>query len=150
MDEKLKLWEKISKGEVIFPEDVLMCIGYKKFLDDFKDGDLRAFVLSSDAGLECRMNHLVEQVKKLSKDYVPFFFYACFFFPTHSPLLISELVDFCDCLQSLNSEYKDSQGMWDTVSLPIHALHAVVLISRRDAMHCVPSKTNIEKSLGKV
>lgn len=52
--------------------------------------------------------------------------------------------------ESLNSDYKDSQGMWDTVSLPIHALHAVVLISRRDAMRCVPTKTNIEKSLGKV
>ena len=141
MEEKLKLWEKISKGEVIFPEDVLMCIDEKKkFLDDFKDGELRTFVLSIDAGLECRMNHLVEQVKKLSKDCVPFHFYACFFFPTHSPLLISELVDFCDCLQSLNSEYKDSQGMWDTVSLPIHALHMVVLISRSDAMHCVTTK----------
>lgn len=94
MEEKLKLWEKISKGEVIFPEDVLMCIDEKKFLDDFKDGELRTFVLSIDAGLKCRMNHLVEQVKKLSKDCVPFHFYACFFFPTHSPLLISELVDF--------------------------------------------------------
>ena len=30
MEEKLKLWEKISKGEVIFPEDVLMCIDEKK------------------------------------------------------------------------------------------------------------------------
>ena len=33
MEEKLKLWEKISKGEVIFPEDVLMCIDDKKFLE---------------------------------------------------------------------------------------------------------------------
>ena len=122
----MSLWRKISEGNTLLAEDVLMCINDEEVKDMFKDyGGLHAFVLSTDTDKECRMNRLVEQMNEHSKERNLGHAYVCFFVPETAPLLMSELQTFCEWAESLS---EDVTIMWDSVAVPSSTIQAVVLM----------------------
>ena len=122
----MPLWRKISEGNALLAEDVLMCIDDEEVKDMFKDdGELHAFVLSSDTDKECRMEHLVEQMNEHSKERNLNHAYVCFFVPETRPLLMSELQTFCEWAESLSG---DVTIMRDSIAVPSSTIQAVVLM----------------------
>ncbi len=147
MKKEMCLWEKISKGDVLRAEDVLMCIDDEEVRDMFNgDGELLAFTLSAEADEEGRMKRLMEQLSEHIKEGVPFHHaYVCFLVPETFPLLMSELQTFCEWCQSVPS---DVTVMWDVVALPMPVFRAVVLCDcRRDAKSCVSTMGRYRKTL---
>ena len=137
MKKEMCLWEKISKGDVLRAEDVLMCVDDEEVREMFKgDGELRAFTLSAEADEDDRIERLIEQLNEQTKEGVPFrHAYICIFYSGTQPLLVSELQTFCEWFHSRS---KNIMIMWNTVALPVPAFQTVVLCDeRRDAMHCV-------------
>lgn len=137
MKKEMCLWEKISRGDVLRAEDVLMCIDDEEVREMFKgDGELRAFSLSAGADEEGRMKRLMEQLNGLAQEGVPLrHAYICFLVPETFPLLMSELQTFCEWCQSVPN---DVTIMWDVVALHTSVFRVVVLCDRRrDAKYCV-------------
>ena len=134
------LWEKISRGDVLRAEDMLMCIDDEEVRDMFKeDGELRAFTLSAEADEEGRMKRLMEQLNGLAHECMPLrHAYVCFLVPETFPLLMSELQTFCEWCQSVPN---DVTIMWDVVALHTSVFQTVVLCDRRtDAKSCVSTR----------
>ncbi len=141
------LWERISRGNVLRAEDVLMCIDDEEVMEMFRgDGELRAFTLSAEADEEGRMKRLMEQLNGLAHECMPFrHAYVCFLVPETFPLLMSELQTFCEWCQSVPN---DVPVMWDVVSLHTSVFQAVVLCDcRRDAKSCVSTMGRYRKTL---
>ena len=137
MKKEMSLWEKISKGDVLRAEDVLMCIDDEEVKEMLKgDGELRAFTLSAEADEEGRMKRLMEQLNGFAQEGMPLrHAYVCFLVPETFPLLMSELQTFCEWCQSVSN---DVTVMWDVVVLHVSVFQAVVLCVRRtDAKYCV-------------
>ena len=141
MKKEMCLWEKISKGDVLRVEDVLMCVDDEEVKEMFKgDGELRAFTLSAEADEEDRMKRLMEQLNGLAQEGVPSrHAYICFLVPETFPLLMSELQTFCEWCQSVPN---DVTIMWDVVALHTSVFQVVVLCDcRTDAKFCVSTIT---------
>lgn len=147
MKKEMCLWEKISKGDVLRAEDVLMCVDDEEVREMFKgDGELRAFTLSVEADEEGRMKRLMEQLNGLAQEGMPLrHAYVCFLVPETFPLLMSELQTFCEWCQSVPN---DVMVMWDVVALSMPVFQAVVLFAcRRDAKYCVSTMGRNRKTL---
>ena len=141
------LWEKISMGDVLRAEDVLMCVDDEEVREMFKEDDeLRAFTLSAEADEEGRMKRLMEQLNGLAHEGVPLrHAYVCFLVPETFPLLMSELQTFCEWCQSVPN---DVTVMWDVVALHTFVFQAVVLFAcRRYAKYCVSTTGRNRKTL---
>jgi len=141
MKKEMSLWEKISRGDVLRAEDVLMCIDDEEVKEMLKgDGELRAFTLSAEADEEGRMKRLMEQLNGLAQEGVPLrHAYVCFLVQETFPLLMSELQTFCEWCQSVPN---DVTIMWDVVALSMPVFQAVVLCDcRTDAKSCVSTIT---------
>ena len=137
MKKEMCLWEKISKGDVLRAEDVLMCVDDEEVREMFKeDGELRAFTLSAETDEDDRIERLIEQLNEHAKEGVPFrHAYICIFYSETQPLLVSELQTFCEWFHSRS---ENIMIMWNTVAMSVPAFQTVVLCDeRRDAMHCV-------------
>ena len=137
MKKEMCLWEKISRGDVLRAEDVLMCVDDEEVKEMFKeDGELRAFALSAEADEEGRMKRLIEQLNEHAIEGVPFRHpYICIFYSETQPLLVSELQTFCEWFHSRS---ENIMIMWNTVAMSVPAFRVVVLCDeRRDAMHRV-------------
>lgn len=137
MKKEMCLWEKISKGDVLRAEDVLMCVDDEEVREMFKeDGELRAFTLSAEADEDDRIERLIEQLNEQTKEGVPFrHAYICIFYSETQPLLVSELQTFCEWFHSRS---ENIMIMWNTVAMSVPAFQTVVLCNeRRDAMHCI-------------
>lgn len=147
MKKEMSLWERISRGDVLRAEDVLMCIDDEEVSEMFKeDGELRAFTLSVEADEEGRMKRLMEQLNGLAQEGMPLrHAYVCFLVPETFPLLMSELQTFCEWCQSVPN---DVTVMWDVVALSMPVFQAVVLFAcRRDAKYCVSTMGRNRKTL---
>ena len=137
MKKEMCLWEKISKGDVLRAEDVLMCVDDEEVKEMFKgDGELCAFTLSAEADEEDRMKRLMEQLNGLAQEGVPLrHAYVCFLVPETFPLLMSELQTFCEWCQSRS---ENIMIMWNAVPMSMPVFHVVVLCDcRTDAKYCV-------------
>ncbi len=126
MKKEMCLWEKISKGDVLRAEDVLMCIDDEEVREMFKeDGELRAFTLSAAADEDDRIERLIEQLNEQTKEGVPFrHAYICIFYSGTQPLLVSELQTFCEWFHSRS---KNIMIMWNTVPMSMPVFQVVVL-----------------------
>ena len=147
MKKEMCLWERISRGDVLRAEDVLMCIDDEEVMEMFRgDGELRAFTLSAEADEEGRMKRLMEQLNGLAHECMPLrHAYVCFLVPETFPLLMSELQTFCEWCQSVPN---DVTVMWDVVALHTFVFQAVVLFDcRTDAKFCVSTMGRICKTL---
>ncbi|MEE3483979.1 MAG: hypothetical protein VZQ98_06630 [Bacteroidales bacterium] len=146
MKKEMCLWEKISKGDVLRAEDVLMCVDDEEVRDMFKeDGELRAFTLSAAADEDDRIKRLIEQLNEHAKEGVPSrHAYICIFYSETQPLLVSELQTFCEWFHSRS---ENIMIMWNTIAMSVPAFQTVVLCDeRRDAMHCL-STTGCQASV---
>ena len=146
MKKEMCLWEKISKGDVLRSEDVLMCVD-DEVREMFKeDGELRAFTLSAEADEDDRIERLIEQLNEHDNEGVPFrHAYICIFYSETQPLLVSELQTFCEWFHSRS---ENIMIMWNTVPMSMPVFQAVVLCDeRRDAMHCVSSTMGCQASV---
>ena len=147
MKKEMCLWEKISRGDVLRAEDVLMCIDDEEVREMFKgDGELRAFSLSVEADEDDRIERLIEQLNEQTKEGVPSrHAYICIFYSETQPLLVSELQTFCEWCQSRS---ENIMIMWNTVALPVPAFRVVVLCDfRTDAKYCVSTMGRNRKTL---
>ena len=137
MKKEMCLWEKISKGDVLRAEDVLMYVDDDEVSEMFRgNGELRAFTLSAEADEDDRIERLIEQLNEQTKEGVPFrHAYICIFYSGTQPLLVSELQTFCEWFHSRS---ENIMIMWNTIAIQVPVFQVVVLCDcRRDAMHCV-------------